>query len=243
MLGLFIDLGILYSAKARLQAAVDGAALAAARALNLGEDTTAQAASAQQNAVNWFYANFPPGNWATNGTVMNTGNVTWSLTRPTTPISARSRSLPAPTFPPGLCGYMGFNSTALTLTGQASRKDLVAMLVLDRSGSMCSINGGNPASLLWSKRRTPCASMITAAKNFTGAFAEGRDQIGMLTFSDGYYLDSKPTTNFQTLLGYTNASGLAMGRSTTSPAREAPERLRQCRWLTTSCTKSPSRAR
>ena len=29
MLGLFIDLGILYSAKARLQAAVDGAALAA----------------------------------------------------------------------------------------------------------------------------------------------------------------------------------------------------------------------
>ncbi len=58
MLGLFIDLGILYSAKTRLQVAVDGAALAAARALNLGEDTTAQAASAQQNAVNWFYASF-----------------------------------------------------------------------------------------------------------------------------------------------------------------------------------------
>jgi len=76
MLGLFVDLGILYSAKARLQAAVDGAALAAARALNLGETTTAQAASAQQNAVDWFYANFPPGNWNTNNTVMNTGTVT-----------------------------------------------------------------------------------------------------------------------------------------------------------------------
>ena len=63
--GLVVDLGILYSAKARLQAAVDGAALAAARALNLGQTTTAQAASAQQNAVNWFYANFPAGNWAT----------------------------------------------------------------------------------------------------------------------------------------------------------------------------------
>jgi Flp pilus assembly protein TadG len=43
MLGLFVDLGILYSAKARLQAAVDGAALAAARALNLGQTTAAQA--------------------------------------------------------------------------------------------------------------------------------------------------------------------------------------------------------
>ena len=50
------------------------------------------------------------------------------------------------------------------------------------------------------------AAMITAAKVFTGFFAEGRDQIGLLTFSDGYYLDSKPTTNFQTLFGYTNSS-------------------------------------
>ena len=75
MLGLVVDLGILYSAKARLQAAVDGAALAAARALNLGQTTTTQAVSAQQNAVNWFYANFPTGNWATFNTVMTTANV------------------------------------------------------------------------------------------------------------------------------------------------------------------------
>jgi hypothetical protein len=53
--------------------------------------------------------------------------------------------------------------------------------------------------------------MLIAAKNFTGFFAEGRDQIGMLTFSDGYYLDSKPTTNFQTLLGYSNSSGSGTG--------------------------------
>jgi hypothetical protein len=53
--------------------------------------------------------------------------------------------------------------------------------------------------------------MINAAKVFTGFFAAGRDQIGMLTFSDGYYLDSKPTTNFQTLFGYTNStSGTGM---------------------------------
>jgi Flp pilus assembly protein TadG len=100
MLGLFVDLGILYSAKARLQAAVDGAALAAARALNLGQTTTVQAASAQQNAVNWFYANFPNGNWATFNTIMTTANVTWS-NRPAMPISAKSPSLPAPACRPG----------------------------------------------------------------------------------------------------------------------------------------------
>src|ERR1700686_4418621 len=75
MIGLAVDVGMLYVVKARLQAAVDGAALAAARALNLGQTTSAQAASAQQNAVNWFYANFPSGNWATFNTVMPTANV------------------------------------------------------------------------------------------------------------------------------------------------------------------------
>ena len=142
MLGLFIDLGILYSAKARLQAAVDGAALAAARALNLGQNTTAQASSAQQNAVNWFYANFPPGNWNTNSTVMNTGTVTvdqLAQQRQSPPSHGHGHHQRS-----GLvhASMLGFTSTTLSVTGQASRKDLVAMLVLDRSGSMCSVNGG-----------------------------------------------------------------------------------------------------
>jgi Flp pilus assembly protein TadG len=75
MMGLFVDVGILYAVKARLQASVDGAALAAARALNLGQTTQAQASNAQQNAVNWFYANFPSGNWSTSNTQMTTASV------------------------------------------------------------------------------------------------------------------------------------------------------------------------
>jgi Flp pilus assembly protein TadG len=211
MLGLFIDLGILYSAKARLQAAVDGAALAAARALNLGQSTTEQASAAQQNAVNWFYANFPPGNWNTNTTVMNTGTVT--VVNSPSQANLRQVTVTATTnVPAWFMRYVGFTSTTLSVTGQASRRDVVAMLVLDRSGSMCSVNGGPAAPPCNSSNANmPCSSMITAAKNFTGAFAAGRDQIGMLTFADGYYLDSKPTTNFQTLLGYTNASGSGTG--------------------------------
>jgi Flp pilus assembly protein TadG len=210
MLGLFIDLGILYSVKARLQAAVDGAALAAARALNLGQSTPAQALSAQQNAVNWFYANFPAGNWNTVNTVMNTGTVT--VVNSPNNANLRQVTVTATTnVPAWFMKWLGFNTTPLAVTGQASRKDLVAMLVLDRSGSMCSINGAAPAPSCGANDGTPCASMITAAKNFTGAFAAGRDQIGMMTFADGYYLDSAPTTNFQSVLGYTNAAGSGAG--------------------------------
>jgi Flp pilus assembly protein TadG len=211
MLGLFIDLGILYSVKARLQAAVDGASLAAARALNLGSSTAAQATSAQQNAVNWFYANFPTGNWSTSGTVMNTGTVT--VVNSPNNANLRLVTVTATTnVPAWFMKWVGFGSTPLTVQGQASRKDLVAMLVLDRSGSMCSVNGGT-ANPPCNKTNTnmPCSAMITAAKNFTGAFAEGRDQIGLLTFADGYYLESSPTTSFQATLGYSNSSGSGTG--------------------------------
>jgi Flp pilus assembly protein TadG len=213
MLGLFVDLGILYSVKARLQAAVDGAALAAARALNLGQTTSAQATSAAQNAVNWFYANFPNGNWATYSTQMD--NTSAHVTVVDSPSNANLRlvTVTASTVvPTWFMKYLGFNFTNLTATGQASRKDVVAMLVLDRSGSMCSVNGAtaNPPCKE-TDTNTPCSAMIIAAKNFTGAFAQGRDKIGLLTFSDGYYLESAPTTNFQSVLGYTNASGSATG--------------------------------
>ena len=58
LLGLSVDASFLYAAKGRLQAAVDGAALGAARALNLGTTLVSQQTNAAQNAVNWFYANF-----------------------------------------------------------------------------------------------------------------------------------------------------------------------------------------
>jgi len=210
MLGLFIDVGILYSAKARLQAAVDGASLAAARALNLGQSTAEQAASAQQNAVNWFYANFPNGNWATFNTQMTTANVV--VVDSPSQANLRQVTVTASTkVPTWFMKLLGFNSTALTVSGQASRRDVVAMLVLDRSGSMCSTNGAQGSQPCGEGDGTACDAMITAAKVFTGSFAAGRDQIGMLTFSDGSYKDLSPETDFQTKLGYSNASGSASG--------------------------------
>ena len=196
MVGLAIDAGYLYACKSRLQSAVDGAALAAARALNLGQTTAAQAANARQNAVNWFYSDFPPGNWATSNTQMDSASVQ-VFDSPANPNLRNVTVTATTTVPTYFMRWLNFNSTVITSTGNASRRDAVIMLVLDRSGSMAT--GG------------ACDAMKNAAKLFVGQFAVGRDRIGLLSFSDGSYLHTKPRTDFQTTLGYSNSFGSGNG--------------------------------
>ncbi len=194
MAGLSVDVGILYTVRARLQASVDGASLAAARALVLGTSTSAQATSAKQNAVNWFYANFPTSNWGTSNTVMDstTVNVFDDPTNPHLRNVTVSASTAAPTY---FMKWLNFNSVTVSAVGNASRRDVVVMMVLDRSGSMGGV----------------CGTMVTAAKIFTGGFAAGRDMVGLVSFSDDVTLHASPTTNFQTVLGYSNSSGSGTG--------------------------------
>lgn len=208
MLGLTIDVGLLYAAKSKLQAAVDGASLAAARALNLGQTTSAQADSAKQNAVNWFYANFPVGTWGTSGTVMTTSNVN-VFDDPNNPHLRNVTVTATTTVPTYFMRWFNVASTTITSSGNASRRDAVVMMVLDRSGSMCAPTGTGPCSK--TNTTTACAAMISAAKIFTGQFAAGRDQIGLISFSNNVYVHSQPTTNFQSVLGYSNNSGNGTG--------------------------------
>jgi len=204
IVGLAVDVGFLYSVKARMQAAVDGAALGAARALNLGQTTSSQASAAQANAVNWFYANFPVAYMGTSNTVMGVGDVQVfddavnPLVRNVT-VQAQTN---VPTyfmrwlkvfFPAGQ-----YNFIVVRALGNAARRDVVVMLVLDRSGSMNSNNG--------------CSNMRIAAKLFVGQFANGRDRIGLVTFSDTTYMEQAPTQAFQTSLGYTNSFGSGNGK-------------------------------
>ncbi len=209
ILGLFVDLGILYASKARLQAAVDGAALAAARSLNIGQTVTAQESNAKQNAVNWFYANFPNGNWSTYGTVLSSSNV--SVVADTNNAQQMDVTVTATTnVPTYFMRFFNVAANTLNVSGEAVRRNLVAMLVMDRSGSMCTV-GANDNQPCGEGDGTPCASMITAAKNFMGQFAEGRDQIGLVSFSDGQHIDQALTTDFQADLGYTNSTGSGTG--------------------------------
>jgi Flp pilus assembly protein TadG len=59
--GLAVDVGTIYMIRARLVAAVDAAALAAGRSVNL-HNTVADATTAATNTANQFFAaNFPTG--------------------------------------------------------------------------------------------------------------------------------------------------------------------------------------
>lgn len=204
MVGLSVDVGYLYASKARLQAATDGASLAAARALNLGSTTAAQADSAKQNAVNWFYSNFPPGNWRTTSTSMTTSTV--DVYDDTVNPNLRHVDVTASTrVPTYFMKWLNVNSTLINAKGYATRRDAVIMLVLDRSGSMCA-----PASSPCNNTGA-CGPMKTAAKLFTGQFAAGRDYIGLVSFSDGTYIHSPPVQNFRTVLGYTDGSTSGAG--------------------------------
>ncbi len=194
MMGLAVDVGFLYVSKSKLQTAVDGAALAAARALSIGADLPSQSTSAKNNAVNWFYANFPSGYFGTGNTVMTTSNVSVFAD----PNNAQLRNVTVSastqvnTF---FMKWLGFNATTVGATGNASRRTVVAMLVLDRSGSM----------------GTSCPDMVNAAKLFAGQFAANSDYIGAVSFSSTSYLHSIPTQNFQSVLGYTNDAGSGTG--------------------------------
>lgn len=195
MVGLAVDVGFLYAVKSKLQAAVDGAALAAARGLTIGASLGAQTTSAQNNAVNWFYANFPNNYFGTTGTVMGAGNVN-VFTSPNNAqlfnvtVTATTR---VNTF---FMKWLGFDSTLVGSSGNASRRTVVGMLVLDRSGSMGA----------------SCVDLKNAAKLFVGQFAAQRDYIGLVSFSDGVMVQSSPTQDFQTTLGYTNSSGTGVGQ-------------------------------
>lgn len=131
--GLAIDVGYVYAIKAKLQAAVDGAALAAARGLSLGQTTTAQAASAKQKAVNWFYANLPANDWMTKNTQMDTTDTHVHVfddpNNPQVRNVTVTASTSAPTF---FMRWFGMDATLVSVTSNASRRDVVAMMVLDQ---------------------------------------------------------------------------------------------------------------
>src|ERR1039457_3478350 len=153
LVGLAIDGSILYLVQARLSAAVDAAALAGARSLSVGLDLASQTASATTAAQNFFYANFPIGYWSTS-------NQSLSVTVAETAFKTRTVTMQASvTVPLTFMRLLGHTSSTVGAQGQTSRRDVVMIIVLDRSSSMQ--NAG------------VCGTMISAAQNFVNQFSNG----------------------------------------------------------------------
>jgi len=176
LVGLAIDGSILYLVQAKLSAAVDAATLAAARSLSVGLDITSQTASATATAQAFFSANFPTGYW-------NTSNLSLTTAVAQTAYKTRTVTMQASvTVPLTFMRLLGQTGSTVTAQGQTSRRDVVMIIVVDRSSSLQ--NAG------------VCGTMTQAAQNFVGYFSNGRDEIGLVTFMDGYNLSYAPTLNF-----------------------------------------------
>jgi len=201
MLGLSIDLSIMYTVKARLQTACDGAAMAALRSLSLGQTISSQTTAATTVANNWFSSNFSGGFMGTYGTsspptVAITQDAVTQLT--TVDVTASTN------VPSYFMKFFRAGASNISAHSQTSRRNVVITLVLDRSGSMTNANNTYNG-------QTPCEVMIGAAKQFTGMFQPTRDYIGLVTFAGSVNVALSPSMNFQTQLGYTNSAGSGTG--------------------------------
>ncbi len=198
--GLAIDAGVMYVIKSKLQTAVDGAALGAARSLSRGQDIPSQQTAATDTAKRYFHANFP-NNWM-GVTPVNDPTVTWPAAPPATAIINVQGDVDAPTW---FMRIIGVSSLHFTVVGQATRRNVNLMLVLDRSTSLSDTGS--------------CPTLATDAQLFVNSFSNNRDRMGLLTF--GTYFnqagDVAPTFNFQTVInnklvslacsGFTNSAG------------------------------------
>jgi len=178
MVGLGIDGGILYMLQAKLQQACDAAALAGGRNLNNGNDATTQTTNSEATMASFFNANFPSGTWNSQPPQVTLNVQSTGLHTRTTTVDA---SVVAPLY---FMRIIGINNATAAAHGQASRKDVNMMVVLDRSNSMQTAG--------------VCPQMVSQARSFVSQFTNGRDQLGLITFMSGSNLDYPPTVNFKT---------------------------------------------
>jgi hypothetical protein len=168
----------MYLLHAKLSQACDAAALAGGRDLNNGNDIATQTANAEATMTRFFYANFPSGTWNTRPPQVTPNVGTSGPHVRTTTIDV---SVVAPLY---FLSIAGFKTATLAAHGQASRKDVNMILVLSRSVSMAD--------------EGVCGQMVSQARTFASQFTNGRDTLGLVTFTAGSNVDYAPTVNFKT---------------------------------------------
>ena len=182
LLGLVIDGGLAYMVKARLNAAVDSAALAAARAVPAGNNQTEQIASARTAAKEFFDANISSGYLLSQPKLLST-DVTFDAGTATIDVRAEA---PMPVSVMQVLGFTGLTPRAYA---QTIRRDLDMAFVVDTSGS------------LYPNR----AAVRAAAKSFLNKFNVLQDRVGLIHFASGAEVDAPI---YQTTRGFNRTSML-----------------------------------
>src|ERR1019366_9383528 len=79
---------------------------------------------------------------------------------------------------------LGRDHITLVTSSKATRRDVNIMIVMDRSGSLATSGA--------------CTPLKAAAVNFVAKFAEGRDNMGLVTFATSSRVDVPLTMTFKT---------------------------------------------
>lgn len=162
VVGLVIDGGLAYLVKARLNAAVDSAALAGARAVTSGNSQAEQVANAQLAASDFFAANIPASYLLSKPRILST-TVTFNQGQATIDVRAE-----AP-MPVSVMQVVGFSSLTPVAYAQTIRRDLDMAFVVDTSGSLAN----------------QAATVRASAKSFLNKFNMTQDRVGLIHFASG----------------------------------------------------------
>ncbi|PHV25189.1 VWA domain-containing protein [Janthinobacterium sp. BJB426] len=164
--GLAVDSALGYLVKAKLNAAVDSASLAAARGVTTGNSETEQRASARQSAKEFFDINYPD-QFLLSTPTLNPVDVTFNKGTVTIDVSATA------TLPVSLMGILGFKTLNVAASAQTIRKDLDMVLVMDTSGSL----------------ESNADAVRAAGKSFLNKFNSTVDRVGLLHFASEAQID------------------------------------------------------
>jgi Flp pilus assembly protein TadG len=186
MAGLAIDFSVLYNVKGRLQSAVDAAAIGAGtmlrRSTNIADPT--QAANIQDAAQRYFNSDYPSGYWGST-------QVYYSATLAENAVThVRTIYVHAEEHVPMLfMRVLGIKQSSVAAQATSNVRFVTMMIVVDRSGSVVN---GNAVPFI----QTALTNFI--ANSASSVFVDGRDVVGMGSFSGNWNPDFPPVTNFQT---------------------------------------------
>lgn len=179
IVGLVIDVGVLYMVQSKLSASVDAAALAGARSLSRGNDSASQRSAAQTTALAYVAANFPTGYMGTPAPLVPTPTVVDNT--PNIRTVTVNASVQVPLL---FMAWFGGHATTVSAAATATRRDVNVVIVMDRSGSLQTSGS--------------CTPLKAAAAGFSDKFAEGRDNVGLITFATSSRVDFGLANNFKT---------------------------------------------
>jgi Flp pilus assembly protein TadG len=185
MAGLAVDFGMLYNVKARLQTAVDAAAIGAGYMLHASTDISnpTQLAAIEAAAQAYFNANFPAHYFGS--TVLSYGAVV------ATTASGKTITVNASaTVPLLLLRVLGIQASTVGATAVSNVRYIAMMIVVDRSGSVV----GEPGAQ--SEITTTLQSFV--GNSLTSTVVDGVDTVGMVSFGASWKLDYAPNLHFQT---------------------------------------------